>query len=49
MFRLRLWWLGIVQRVYGQDRLGWDSVCNGPRPTDFRARVAGWMLLRRTF
>lgn len=45
-------WLRLAQRVYGVygvDRLGRDEACDGPRPTDLRARIAGWMLLRRTF
>lgn len=47
--RVSLWWLGLAQGVYGRDRLGWDATCDGPRPRDLRARVAGWMLLRKTF
>lgn len=42
-------WLGLAQKMYGMDRLGWDSVCDGPAPTDLRSRVAGWMLLKKDF
>jgi hypothetical protein len=47
--RVYLRWLGLAQRVYGRDRLGWDEVCDGPRPVDVRSRLAGWLLLRRNF
>lgn len=49
LFRVRLRWLALAQCVYGRERLGWDEACDGPRPVDLRARVAGWLLLRRTF
>jgi hypothetical protein len=42
-------WLELAQRLYGKDRLGWDEVCDGPSPHDWRSRGAGWMLGKKNF
>lgn len=44
-----IFWLGLAQRIYGKNRLGWDETCDGPKPIDFRSRIAGFMILKKNF
>lgn len=43
--------LGFAQKIFGEYRMGWDIICDGPIPNrfDIRDRIAGLILGRKFF